>query len=400
VKKNTKIVAAGLALLAGGTQVTMLTGCATLQPIFEPGITPTVPQYLDLIDKTIQQIMKEREAEVVTRCAGSGDPQCANRVREEYNVRLRELNALRVLILQQSWQDARTYLEKLRDKYKDLVPQYPELKRLLELIEEMLRKLILTSKGTATPSLITPTTITPAQTTDLILNSSASDMAMARGGSPNSSNLSKSVDSLAKQPGGNIQLLRAPEHRYAVAVQVTAPSGSFDITGSFNTRGGLGVGTHPVTAGSLRLGAANGVGFTTNVVRDTLSNVPSTLTINADGTGVLRIVLGFNAAPIAVANQANWYMSSPAVLSFPVRVGANGVLTIEGSGQDIFGHDNWAASDYNQDGVLSRDADFAAFMHAFSKGEPLADSNFDGSMTNEDIELWVKRFDEDMSFQR
>lgn len=398
MQKNMKIMAAGLALIAGGTQVAMLTGCATLQPIAEPGVTPTVPQYLDYIKKVIQEIINEREEEVVRQCSGSSDPMCANRVREHYNERIRELNQLRVLILQESWQDARKYLEKLRDKYKDLVPQYPELKSLLDIIEEMLRRLILSSKGTATPTLITPTTIPTRLTQNEIMSSTS--VAMLRGGSNTKAMLTDSTNAQVAQKDPGVQLLRAPEHRYNVAIQIQAPSGSFDVTGSFNTRGGLGVGTHTVTAGSFRLQAANGVGFTANVVRDTLSNIPSTLTIGDNGTGELRVVLGFNAAPIAVANQATWYMTNPAVLSFPVRVDANGVLSIEGSGDELFPHRNWVASDYNKDGVLSADDDMKAYLDGFAKGEPLADSDFNGSFTGEDIDLWVERFDDDLSHQR
>lgn len=62
---------------------------------------------------------------------------------------------------------------------------------------------------------------------------------------------------------------------------------------------------------------------------------------------------------------------------------------------DLVPHVPWPASDYNGDGVLDFDTDFAAFMDGLNNQEPLADVNNDGLWNDDDIDLWISRFWED-----
>ena len=64
---------------------------------------------------------------------------------------------------------------------------------------------------------------------------------------------------------------------------------------------------------------------------------------------------------------------------------------------DLLPHVPWVASDYNTDGHLDEATDFAAFMVGWNVGEWLANSDFDNDFDQDDIDLWLIRFQEDFA---
>jgi hypothetical protein len=353
---------AGLVMSALIVPMVQLPGCGVFQPLFEPGVTPSVEQYFEMINKMKQDAEVER-SKALERCGG--DPTCEKNINERFDQLQKDLDQLKLDILRESWGDAREYLKKLREKYADMT----DLIKIIEkMLEKILEKKVVNVEGVAVP-------------TD-----------QSSGGSRSGTCWNPADDTVAMR-----------SLQYNVALNAGTTTGSVGITGSFVASGdqglgqGLGVGTWPISSGSFVMGSLPGLSHSMRITPDTLSNIPSQLTIRADGTGELQLVMDMNDGGRTRATQANWHLVNPLPMRFPVRVLANGTLQVTGTGSQLFKPDPWAASDYDKDGVLSFDLDFEAFLAGMEAKERLADSNFDGAFDGADVELWIKRFDEDMS---
>jgi len=55
------------------------------------------------------------------------------------------------------------------------------------------------------------------------------------------------------------------------------------------------------------------------------------------------------------------------------------------------------ASDFNGDGVLHFDSDFAAFMSAFNDEEFITDRDWNSIWDQADIDAWIETFNEDFA---
>ena len=55
----------------------------------------------------------------------------------------------------------------------------------------------------------------------------------------------------------------------------------------------------------------------------------------------------------------------------------------------------WSTSDFDQDGVLNKERDYAAFIEGVERGDARADVNFDDRIDDDDIQLFLERLNED-----
>ncbi len=91
-------------------------------------------------------------------------------------------------------------------------------------------------------------------------------------------------------------------------------------------------------------------------------------------------------------------MWSTARIRLPISIDGAGVMTIDSASRPWSEYDTPRMrpyTDYDLDGVLDFQADFAAFLQAHAAGDLRADINHDDQWDAADIDLWLQHFDED-----
>lgn len=167
--------------------------------------------------------------------------------------------------------------------------------------------------------------------------------------------------------------------------EVASVTGSLDLHINLNGLQSNG----KIAAGSFVASFANGQSATLTVIKNA-GNIFST---DSSGVGDMSFVVDFDHS------LPQW----EAILFGTYWLRAD--LTIDSSGQMTLSsptpapHSPMEHSDYNNDGILEYNSDFAAFLMGYAAFEDRADINADGVWNQDDIDLWVGDFtyDEEQS---
>lgn len=169
--------------------------------------------------------------------------------------------------------------------------------------------------------------------------------------------------------------------------------GSLSISRQVDHQGRV---TYHVDSGYLRFTAEDHSVGTFTVVSD------STNLIDLDGSGAgwVTILTIVDYTDSVWASLLPYYYRT----RLPMALQTDGSLLIDTAGwvpTDAYvPYVPWAASDYDLNGILEYNSDFAAFMADFNARDLRADLTVDEQWTQDDIDFWTIHFDEDLSHQQ
>jgi len=344
-----------LAVIAGSAVALGFVGCSTLNP-------PDRDDTLRTIDKEWEELRRKEQQEI-KNC--NGDPDCIKKVREDFYKLRQDLNKLKQKVIEEDWEDARDARKKLRDRIIDLIPKYPDLKEFLEWLLKQLDEEKVSADLQGVPTSI-------------------------------------------KVPGGPKSAVGDPLATvdYAVSGKIEIFDWSLDgpvqITGPMNIDyfvGAAGVdGT--VNSGSLTLALGNGSTLTAPLYQDPTGNIRSSVSVDSAGVGYLTLAFDIDSN-LFVGNWGAVAMT-PSLVRIPVVLSPSYKLTFyteETAIADLFPYEAFPASDYDGDGLLDPEADYAAFTIGIGEKHPLADIDADGDWDQDDVDMWWSDFLTDYAHQ-
>lgn len=324
---------------------------------------PNRDDTLDTIHVYQDRLKKERQ-EALKLC---GDDQACQTEMRQVFVELEQRSLeLELQVIDEDWQDARDTRKALRDRLIEIIPQYPDIRDLLEDLINILSD----------------------ETGEIDMNATAV------------------VSSTKHDPGSQMNAMRI---NYDISGWldvsdwvISGPmnfAGELDVTGAFAIdRTGMTSFSGRVTSGWITLVLPDGTTIDATVYNDVLGGLESTISTTA-GVGEASLVLELDRALLDDYPRWGVLIDSPTIIRVPIEMDSNKNISLHyGPARlgDLLPYEPWPASDYNDDGQLDEPSDTAAFMSGWSAGEALADSDFDGDHDSEDIALWLSRFQEDL----
>ncbi len=194
------------------------------------------------------------------------------------------------------------------------------------------------------------------------------------------------VEVLSYDFTGNITIDREADDGTMFADPASC-TGSLDMNISFTGLQASGV----VRSGSLVATMGNGQQVTLTVVKDT----GNTITTDVNGIGSMVFLAKYSHT------LAEWEALLPELhrVYLPVRiVSSNNMIVNSNDSQlgTIVPFEPMVHSDYNQDGSLDYNTDYVAFLAGHLANEDMADVNHDFIWDQEDIDLWIWDFENDL----
>jgi hypothetical protein len=307
--------------------------------------------------------LRKQEQRAIELCGN--DEACKAEMRQVFQELWSDGWGLKLKVIDEDWQDARDAKKALRDRLLGLIPQYPDLR---EILEDLLR-------------------IIDEEEGSISMNATAGSITTI---------------------GGPKSQLRRIDYDLAGSVTVdnwlvSGPmdfAGELDVTGMFSTDlNGSTSFAGRVTAGWISIQMPDGSVYDATVYDDQLGGLESALTAT-EGVGELSLVLAVDRQVLDNNPQWGVLIDSPTVVRLPIEMDQQKNLSLSfGPGEfgDLFPREPWLSSDYNGDGQLEEVTDFAAFTAGWNAQESLADSDFDADWDQDDVSLWWTRFYEDLA---
>lgn len=260
----------------------------------------------------------------------------------------------------ENWASARRRKEQLEKQLQDMLPNWPEIKELITIIDNG------SAQATGTPG---GTRFVAADT-------------LPGGAAPIGGEIPVPIELQSYAFIGQIQFDWGGS-------TVSAPfSGTLNIHGSQTGLSYSGV----VRSGTLEATFPGGVGARLVVVKEP-SNIIST---DASGEGHMVFLADLEH------DLESWdsILSSRYRIFVPITVDAQGVIMIDTTSEQIASMLPYAPrpyTDYNLDGTYDFQSDFNAFIADFALHHPATDVNLDGIWNQSDVDQWVIEFNEDQA---
>lgn len=331
---------------------TILPGCAN----------PPTPTDIEAEFNIARQVINESHAAMVQGCRSDfaeGTPERNSCIRDANLWRqaamTEALNA-RSNAYNENWRAARDSRKRLEEKLQDVLPNWPQIKDLITIIDNG------TVQGIATPG---------------GLRYVAADIGTNNG------------------VGGEIPVpIQLQAYAFSGQIQfdwgsttVAAPfAGTLEFQGSRIGSAYSGV----VRSGTLEATFPGGVQARLVVVKQ-----PSnTISTSGSGDGQMVFLAEFEH------DMESWesILFSRYRILVPITMDAQGIITIDTTSDEVAAMLPYAPrpyTDYNLDGVYDYQSDFGAFMSDFASQSVATDINYDGLWNQSDIDQWISEFDAD-----
>lgn len=358
------------AILLMGCASVSLSGCASVPTI--PEIRKSYKERLrDLDDWFFNQISQCRKQPETA--------QCLHDVRESYLALRAELIRGEEAAVNNLWETELEALKALRERLLGMLPQYPEIRELIEFLEKLIRekedqgKVDLALRNIDGTPVKTPKT---PVTTSQPGGGQNQNSALTLPPTPCISGSLK-IDGLVSLERDFVQ--------YDADISLELQLSSCNADGVYNVT--------PVKGGTIK--CATQVGTLYGVVD---GDYESKLTLGPGGNGTIELWLLFkpDASPWLNAVSGTNY------LKLPIKAQPNRdlVISIDWSHlRQVVPRAYSPLADFDHDGTLTQ-ADYAAFVSAYNMQDILADANIDGVFDQQDIAKFWEVFNYEQSVPR
>lgn len=317
-----------------------------------------------------------------------GDSACIQKLNERYGALKDKLFEAKRAAIEKQWDHARDLEKEWHKKLRDMTPEWPAINDALRSLKD--------SKvtGDVNAEKETDGEITPIEGDErtyvyVYAPPPPSSGGNSPGGSPPPVTVDRSRISVSPLKGDRLRLRGSLAIESPDLAASSAVDGTMMIEGSTRPDGSYrGV----VRGGNIRCALDVGGTLTMRIAPDEENPVE----VGADGRGWITMLVSLSHSDRA------WDVLTPDLmrLRFPIARTPEGDISIKAQATPI---EEWLPrrdhplSDYNRDGVLDFDSDFAAFSADFASHATLTDVTWDGVWDGADIQKWTDEFLEDLA---
>lgn len=375
-----------------------MSGCATAPTPQE------IETQTDDVIRTINRVMDE----AVGRC--NGDQSCINTVNQHRQELIAKAIEARLEALQENWQDARERRRELEREILELLPNFPDLKPVIDLIygSSSTSSTILDFDIDGNPVLIIlaggSSGSSSSGTTNVLTMLADAETALSNAPLVEpGSDLEVILEQLDEPAIGELytddsqiyaKLSGIRKLRFTGPTTVTLNGSSLTGNLILNLFVSESVGQDGTYYATVNSGTGN---WNSSAINAQFSVEPlgeNAIFIPGEGAGIITLLLDINYSNSAWASIMPRYQTFHVPITrdgdhFQVAAGPMGLY-------DYAPHIEHPASDYNRDGILDHTTDYAAFIQGLAVQDTIADMNHDGAWDTQDHTIWNTLFQIDL----